>query len=211
MRLVALTVAAGLALTFLIPAAPASDVAEDRTGKDRAERIAREFLAANGASASAYRSVVYAGTGFGEWEDVREASPEEHGAIPGFSSAAARYVISKGGLPAFERLAARELPVPLWVVRFFQAEKEEWKVLVDARRARVIGFLNPAEEAAPAVAPPEPERARQRALAAASALGYPAQEYSVVDLGTQDRPKRRDTTAVLEARPKGVGDARPPA
>jgi hypothetical protein len=209
-RLVGLTVALGLALTFLIPAAPASEVAEDRTGRDRAERIARAFLAVNGVSPDPYRSVSYTGTGFAESEEVREEKPEEHGAIPGFSSAAARYVISHGGLAAFERLAARQVPVPLWVVRFFQPEKkEEWKVLVDARRARVIGFLNPKEEAAPAGPPPEADRARERALAAAAALGYPAAEYSVVDLGTQDRPKRRDTTAVLEARPAGVGDARP--
>ncbi len=157
-----------------------------------------------------YRSVSYTGTGFGESEEVREAKPEEHGALPGFSSAAARYVLSQGGLPAFEKLAAGQAPVPLWVVRFFQPEKkEEWKVLVDARRGRVVGFLNPKEEAAPGGEPPAPDRARQRALAAASALGYPAAEYSVIDLGTQERPKRSDTTAVLEARPAGVGDARP--
>ena len=209
-RAAGLAVAAALALTFLIPAAPASDAAKDQTGRDRAERIARTFLAANGARPEEYRGVAYTGTGFAESEEVREAAPEENGSIPGFSSAAARYVLAHGGVQAFERLAGRDLPLALWVVRFFQPEKKaEWKVFIDAGRARVIGFLNPAEEAAPAAASPGPEKARRRAIAAAAALGYPAADYAVIDVGTKDRPKRRDTTVVLEAHPTGVGDARP--
>ncbi len=209
-RRIGLTVAAALALTFLIPAAPASDVAKDRTGRDRAEGIARRFLTVNGVRPETFRSVSYPGMGFGEAGEIREAKPDENGSIPGFSDAAARYVISQGGLSAFERLAEAQAPVALWVVRFFQPErKEEWKVLVDAGRARVIGFLNPQEEAAAAGTPPDGPVADRRALAAAAALGYPAQDYSVIDRGTEDRPQRRDTTVVLEARPDGVGEARP--
>ncbi|HTO88953.1 MAG TPA: CPBP family intramembrane glutamic endopeptidase [Thermoanaerobaculia bacterium] len=209
-RLAGIVVAAGLALTFLIPATPASDLASDNTGKARANQLAREFLRANGVSPDEYRVVTYTGTGFAEAEEVREAKPEERGGIPPFSDAAARYVLSRGGLAGFERLASRQLPLALWVTRFFLPEKkEEWKVLVDARRARVIGFINPKEEAAPAGAPPGPEEAMRRALSAAAALGYPAAEYTVVDLGTEVRPKRRDTTVILEAQPPGVGEARP--
>jgi hypothetical protein len=209
-RGIGLTVAAALALTFLIPAAPASDLAKDRTGRDRAEGIARRFLAVNGARPESYRSVSYTGTGFGEAEEIRESRPDENGSIPGFSGAAARYVISQGGLSAFEKLAQAQVPVALWVVRFLRPEeKEEWKVLVDAGRSRVIGYLNPQKEDAPAGAPPDGPTAERRALAAAAALGYPARDYSVVDRGTEDRPKRRDTTVVLEARPGGVGQARP--
>ncbi|MGE5275753.1 MAG: type II CAAX prenyl endopeptidase Rce1 family protein [Acidobacteriota bacterium] len=209
-RLAGAVVAAALAATFLIPAAPASDAAEDRTGKGRAKELARAFLRTNGVSAAAYQAVTYPGTGFAESEELRQLKPQEYGRIPGFSSAAARYVLSKGGLPAYERLAGASLPVALWVTRFFQPEKkEEWKVLVDAGRSRVIGFVNPKEETAPAAAAPDAERAKKRALAAAAALGYPAAEYAVVDVGTTDRPKRRDVSVVLEARPGGIGEARP--
>ncbi len=205
-----LVVAAALAVALAFPAAPASDAAKDNTGRDRAQRLAREFLKANGVPSENYRTAVYPGTGFAEAEDVRLEKPEESGRIPGFSSAAARYVLTHGGVKAFDHLAGRQLPVALWVVRFFQPEKkEEWKVLVDARRARVVAFVNPKEEAAPAGAPPGAAHAGRRALAAAEALGYPAAEYAVVDVGTQDRPKRRDTTVVLEARPAGIGEARP--
>ncbi|MGH9368726.1 MAG: hypothetical protein ACRD3M_13750 [Thermoanaerobaculia bacterium] len=205
-----LVVAAALSATFLLPAAPASDIAKDNTGRERALRLALAFLKANGIAPEAYRRTVYPGTGFAEAEDVRAEKPEESGRIPGFSSGAARYVLSQGGVAAFERLASRQLPVALWVTRFFQPEKkEEWKVLVDARRARVVGFVHPIEEAAPGGPPPDPQGAGRRALRAAEALGYPAAEYAVADVGTEDRPKRRDTTVVLEARPDGVGEARP--
>ncbi|HYB53021.1 MAG TPA: CPBP family intramembrane glutamic endopeptidase, partial [Thermoanaerobaculia bacterium] len=138
----ALMAAAVLLATFLFPAAPASDVARDETGKARAAEIARAFLRSNGVDPGAYRSVTYSGTGFADTEAVRELEPEEHGQIPGFSGAAARYVILQGGLPAFEKLARGSLPLGLWVTRFFQPEKkEEWKVLVDASRSRVVAFV----------------------------------------------------------------------
>ena len=209
-RWLGLAVAVALVAGFAIRSRPTSDLARDRTGRDRAEALASAFLKANGAAPRGYRSVAYPGTGFPEAEEVRLQRPDENGAIPGFSSAAARYVLERGGLPAFERLAASELPAALWVVRFFRPEtKEEWKVLVDAHRRRVIGFVHPAEETAPAPPAPAPERARDRALFAGSRLGYPASEYRVADLGTEDLPKRRDTTVVLESRPSGIGEARP--
>ena len=96
------------------------------------------------------------------------------------------------------------------MTRFFRPlQKEEWKVLVDARRARVIGFLNPIEETAASSVALSALEARRRALDAAAKLGYPADSYSVLEVGTRDRPKRRDTTVVLESRPAGVGEARP--
>ncbi len=208
-RTFALVAGLALAATFLLPAAPPSDVARDDTGRARAEAIARHFLQVNDIPAPP-RATTYPGTGFAEAEEVREARPEDFGGIPGFSAAAARYVLSQGGVGAFERLAARQLPVALWVTRFFEPEKkEEWKVLVDARRARVIGFVHPMEEAAPAAAPPDTERATARARAAAEALGYPAADYTVADVGTKQRPKRRDTTVVLEAKAADLGEARP--
>ncbi|PYQ36282.1 MAG: hypothetical protein DMF55_05430 [Acidobacteria bacterium] len=185
-------------------------LAEDRTGRDSAENIARRFLRVNGADPSRYHVVAYLGTGFPDDEEVRRQKPQENGRIPGFSDAAARYVLSRGGEPAFHRLAQENLPLAYWVVRFFEPEKkEEWKVLVDARRVRVVGFLNPREEAAPAAAPPGADSARARALAAAGALGYPAKDYVAVDVGSQDRPKRTDTTVVLEAGKAAVGEAKP--
>ena len=199
-----------LAGSFLFPAKPLESLAEDGTGRERAETIARRFLRANGADPDRHRMVAYLGTGFPEDEEVRRARPQERGGIPGFSEAAARYVIQHGGEAAFERLSKEHLPLAYWVVRFFEPEKkEEWKVLVDARRARAIGFVNPREESAPAAPPPGPDAARARALAAAARLGYPARDYAAVDVGTQDRPKRTDTTVVLEAARAGVGEAKP--
>jgi hypothetical protein len=96
------------------------------------------------------------------------------------------------------------------VVRFYRPEtKEEWKVLVDARRARVVAFVNPLGEDAGAKAPVSSEDARRRTLDAAARFGYPAAEYSVLEVGTEARPKRVDTTVVLESRPPGVAEARP--
>ncbi len=95
-------------------------------------------------------------------------------------------------------------------MRYFQPEKkEEWKVLVDARRSRVVAFVHPIAEDAPAAGPPTSEAAQRRALEVAEKLGYPAASYSVRDVGTEARPKRVDTTVVLEAKPEGVGEARP--
>jgi membrane protease YdiL (CAAX protease family) len=199
-----------LVSSFFFPVERPESLAEDRTGRDQAETIARRFLRVNGADPSRYHMVSYLGTGFPDDEEVRRVSPQESGKIPGFSDAAARYVLSKGGAPAFNRLAKQHLPLAFWVVRFFESEKkEEWKVLLDARRGRVVAFLNPKEEAAAAAAPPGADSARTRALGAAGKLGYPAKDYAPVDVGTQVRPKRTDTTVVLEAGKAGVGEAKP--
>ena len=199
-----------LVSSFFLSVERPESLAEDRTGRDQAENVARRFLRVNGADPSRYHMASYLGTGFPDDEEVRRAKPQENGRLPNFSEAAARYVLSKGGEAAFNRLAKDHLPLAYWVVRFFQPErKEEWKVLLDARRGRVVAFLNPTEEAAAAPAPPGTEASRMRALAAAGKLGYPAKDYAVVDVGTQDRPKRTDTTVVLEAGIVAVGEAKP--
>jgi hypothetical protein len=199
-----------LAAAFLAPADPNRRLVEDATGRSKAAAIARAFLLANGVVTERHHVVAYPGTGFADDEDMREANPPESGAIPTFSEGAARYVLSRGGAAGFRKLVEDRLPLDFWAVRFFEAEKkEEWKVLVDSRRSRVIGFVNPKEEAAPAAPAPSAEEAKRRALEAAGKLGYPAASYTVVDLGTQNRPKRVDTTVVLESRPPGVGDAWP--
>ena len=199
-----------LAASFLLPADPTRRLVEDAAGRSRARAIARAFLRANGVGPEKYREVAYVGTGFAEDEDMREANSRDSGGIPTYSEGAARYVFAQGGTAGFRRLVENHLPLDFWVVRFFEPEKkEEWKVLVDSRRSRVIAFVNPKEEAAPAAASPSSEEAKRRALETAGKLGYPAAAYTVVDLGTQNRPKRVDTTVVLESRPPGVGQAWP--
>ncbi len=206
----AVAAAALLAISFLVPAPPDAPLVEDATGRAAAEAIAHRFLVVNGVDPEPWHSVAYTGTGFPYDESVRAAKPQDASGIPGFSDDAARYVIDRGGPAAFRKLAARQLPLAYWVVRYFQPEKkEEWKVLLDARRARVVAFVNPVAEDAPAGAPPSSEDARRRALEAAGKLGYPAGDYAVLEVGTEARPKRVDTTVVLEARPAGVGDAKP--
>jgi len=199
-----------LASSLFLPGEHVEPDVEDATGKIRAEEIATRFLKVNGVDPSDWRSVTYLGTGFADDEAVRGARPQDEGGIPQFSDEAARYVIEKGGPEAFRRLSERQLPLAYWVVRFFRPEqKEEWKVLIDAKRSRVVAFLNTLPEDAPAAPAPPEEAARARALAAAEKLGYPAAEYAVIDVGTEARPKRVDTTVVLEAKPPGIGEARP--
>ena len=202
--------AALLASSFLLPSPPLAGIADDAVGRARAEALARDFLRSNGAPPERYRVVSYLGTGFADDEAVRNTEPAEQGRLPGFSPAAARYVLAQGGTEAFRGLAADKLPLAFWVVRFVEPEKkEEWKVLVDARRGRVCAFANPIEESAPAGPPPSEQRARARALGAAGKLGYPASEYQVLEVGTKARPKRVDTTVVLQAGAPGIGEARP--
>lgn len=199
-----------LAASFLLPADPTRRLVEDAAGRSRARAIARAFLRANGVVPEKYHEVAYLGTGFADDEDVRGANSQDSGGIPTYSEGAARYVFAQGGAAGFRKLVENHLPLDFWVVRYFEPEKkEEWKVLVDSRRSRVIAFVNPKEEAAPAAGSPSPVEAKRRSLDVAGRLGYPAAAYSVVDLGTQNRPKRVDTTVVLESRPPGVGQAWP--
>ena len=199
-----------LASSLVIPGDRVEADAEDSTGRPAAEAIAHRFLEVNGGDRGEWRRVIYTGTGFSEDEAVRAAKPQDEGGIPAFSSEAAKYVIEKGGPAAFQRLSERQLPLAYWVVRYFQPEKkEEWKVLLDARRSRVVAFVHPIAEDAPASSPPSAEAAQRRALDAARKLGYPAAAYAVLNVGTEARPKRVDTTVVLEANPGGIGDARP--
>jgi hypothetical protein len=206
-----LTAAAVILLaTFLVPGGDDPVPVEDATGRERALRIAESFLRANGADPAAWRHVVYQGTGFPEDEATRQAKPQDEAGIPGFSEDAARYVIEKGGTGAFRRLTDAQLPLSYWVTRFYQIEKkEEWKVLVDARRSRVATFVHPIAEDAPASPPPAEADARRRALEAARRLGYPAEKYSVLEVGTENRPKRVDTTVALQATDPAIGEAHP--
>ena len=210
----ALGIMGGIALvlfaSLFMPARADDSLAEDSVGRLRAIAMARTFLRANGVDPAAWRSVAYTGTGFTNDEELRAAKPQDNSGIPGFSEAAARYVIEKGGQDAFRKLAERSLPLAWWVVRFYQPEtKEEWKVLIDARRGRVAAFVHPLPEDAPAGPPLSDGDARRRASAVAMRLGYPAADYSVLEVGTESRPKRVDTTVVLEAGARGVGEAHP--
>jgi MFS family permease len=196
--------------SFLIRSQPASPLTQDATGPRRASEIARAFLRANGVDPQAYRSVTYAGTGLADDEQTRGLRPDEVGSIPGLAEDDMVYVLRQGGPSALERLTRAELPLAFWVTRFFRPlQKEEWKILVDVRRSHVIGFLNPIEEKAAVLNPPGDEAARRRARDAAERLGYPAGSYAVLEVGTRDRPNRKDTTVVLEAAASGVGEARP--
>jgi hypothetical protein len=195
---------------FLVPVDLGGPVVDDATGRATAETLALAFLRANGADPDAWSSVSYTGTGFSYDQSVREARPLENSGIPGFSEDAAQYVVDHGGPPALKRLTDRQAPLAYWVVRFFRPEKKnEWKILVDARRARVVGFIHPIAEDAAAGPPPSSDDAKRRAFETARLLGYPASDYRVLEVGTEARPHRVDTTVVLESKPAGVGDARP--
>ncbi|HEY7863697.1 MAG TPA: CPBP family intramembrane glutamic endopeptidase, partial [Thermoanaerobaculia bacterium] len=206
--LAGLAAAALFSLSWLLPA-PREDLGEDATGRGRAVAVARAFLTANGVDVDRYRRFDYTGRGWAEDDDVRSGMPQEEGWMPGFTGAASEYAIREAGQEGPERLIPY-LPPAFWISRYVRdSEKEEWKVFVDAKRGRVAGFLNPIEETAPAGSAPPADRAKQRAIDAAAALGYPASEYTVIEVATEDRPKRRDTRVVLEATPKGLGDLRP--
>ncbi len=202
--------AACLLASFAVSDRYAETLVEDRVGRDAALAGAERFLRANGVNPEPWRHVVYQGTGFADDEEVRSAKPQDEGGIPAFSETAARYVVEKGGPAAFRRLADRELPLAYWVARFFQPErKEEWKVLIDARRGRPVAFVHILAEDAPASAPPASEAARRRASQVAEKLGYPAERYAVLEVGTETRPERIDTTVVLQANEPRIGDAHP--
>jgi hypothetical protein len=204
----ALAAAALFSLSWLLPV-PRAQLGEDATGRGRASAIARSFLTANGIDTERYHRFDYVGRGWAEDDDVRNGLPQEDGLMPGFTGAAADYAIRQAGEKGPERLIPY-LPPAYWVSRFVRdGEKEEWKVFVDAGRGRVAAFLHPVEESAAAAGAPSPDRAKQRAMDAAARMGYPASEYTVIEVATEDRPKRRDTKVVLEAAPKGLGDLRP--
>src|SRR6478672_10563694 len=75
---------------------------------------------------------------------------------------------------------------------FFQAEDGIRDLIVTGVQtcalpiSRVVAFVNPREEAAPAGAAPAADAPR-RALAAAGKLGYPVRQYWVIDVGTKPR------------------------
>ena len=73
----------------------------------------------------------------------------------------------------------------------------------------MAAFVHPVAEDASASAPPTTDEAKARASVVAAKLGYPAASYSVLEVGTENRPKRTDTTVVLESKPPGIGEARP--
>jgi hypothetical protein len=199
-----------LVSSLFVPDAEREPLVEDRIGREGARALAERFLRVNGVDPEPWHSVAYQGTGFPDDEEVRSAKPQDEGGIPTFSDTAAQYVIEQGGPQAFRKLTRSQLPLSYWVVRFFQPEKkEEWKVLVDTNRSRVAAFVHPVAEDAPASAPPTTDEAKARAAVVAEKLGYPAASYSVLEVGTENRPKRTDTTVVLESKPPGIGEARP--
>ncbi|MDQ2978521.1 MAG: lysostaphin resistance A-like protein, partial [Acidobacteriota bacterium] len=115
---------------WLLPS-PSRKAARDAIGRARGANVARAFLRANGVDTAPYRSVTYGGTGFADDSAVRGNGPAEHGRIPGFSDPAARYVVSRRGIGALDRLGESALPLNFWVTRFVRpGQKEEWKVFV---------------------------------------------------------------------------------
>ena len=200
-----------LASSLVIPGDRVEADAEDSTGRPAAEAIAHRFLEVNGGDRGRMAARHLHGHRLLGGRGRSGGEAPGRGRHPRLLRARPRkYVIEKGGPAAFQRLSERQLPLAYWVVRYFQPEKkEEWKVLLDARRSRVVAFVHPIAEDAPASSPPSAEAAQRRALDAAGKLGYPAAAYAVLNVGTEARPKRVDTTVVLEANPGGIGDARP--
>ena len=135
-------VAVLLAASFL---APGRSRPPRRRGRDRAAKaaaIARAFLLANGVDPGRYHEVAYPGTGFRRRRGhARRPSRRRTARFPAFSEGRRAIRLLAGGSRGLPQAGRRRLPLAFWVVRFFQPEKkEEWKVLVDARRARVVGI-----------------------------------------------------------------------
>ena len=124
-RIFAAAAALFLVSSFFVPTADSGDpLAEDRVGRVAAEAMARRFLRANGVDPDPWRSVAYLGAGFADDEELRAAKPQDEGGIPGFSDAAARYVIDRGGPAAFRKLAANQLADRLLGGPFLSAREE---------------------------------------------------------------------------------------
>ena len=189
-RLWGVAAAALLCAGFFVPTDLGGPVVDDATGRTHAEELARAFLRANGVDPDVWSTAAYTGTGFSYDQSVREERPLENAMIPGFSEDAARYVVDHGGAAALKRLTEREVPLSYWVVRFFRPEqRDEWKILVDVRRARVVAFIHPIAEDAAAGPPPRTDDAKRRTFEAARLLGYPASDYEVLEVGTEARPR----------------------
>ena len=205
----------GLVLARCVPRRPrrrASDVARRRTGTRRAPRRSRGASCGPTASTrDAWRSVAYHGHGFADDEDVREAQARR-------TTAASRASPTRPRGTSSSRAAPRGLPTPrrraaaarYWVVALLPAG-EEGGVEGPGRRApRARRRVRQSDGGGGAGGRAAGHRARARARPrrARQSSGYPAAEYSVVEVGTEKRPKRRDTTVVLEAKPRRTSGRR---
>jgi membrane protease YdiL (CAAX protease family) len=170
---------------------------EPSIGRLEARRAADAYLRSLGDDPTGYFGVTVSASALPALE---EASDDGSGLVPyGWSSAAERWILTHGGLPALTRVAPSVLPGPVWQVRYVRPLDQHgaW-IVVDARSGRVVGFKRtfPEEEAG---ASPDDAAARSLAAALVRSFGIDPALLTVVSTRGQARKSRRDTHIAYEA------------
>ena len=149
---------------------------EFRLLRPEAEQAAREYLAERGFDLSGYQSALSF--------EVDDSAKD--------------YVEHKAGLAQLNRLAAGELSIWRWRVRFFrELQQEEFNVYL-APEGHIVGFSHHLPEAAPG-ASPEGEQAQTLAAYHLRATGRDLADYRLVSASSLRREARTDHTFTWES------------
>lgn len=162
---------------------PVAQVEFHLLGPD-AEKAAREYLQARGFDTTGYQAAVAF--------DVDDT--------------AKGYVERQVGLAQLNRLAAGDLNVWRWRVRFFRELQEEEFSVYLSPNGRPVGFSHQLPEAAPG-GQPEQARALANAGAFLRTTGRDPGDYALVTASAEQRPARTDFIFTWERKNFHVADA----
>ncbi len=169
-----------------------------------AREAARRFVAAQGADPDSYKVVTVPATGFDSWAAGRSNLPPYL-----VSRVSTRYVSETGGLEAWRRLVSGPLHTSLWTTRFVKPlSPDEWNVVVDPRRGRVVGFAHRVPEAR-AGADLDEAAAGAVADSLIASLNVAGIAWTRAAATSEKAPARRDWSFVYDDSAGAVGQAVP--
>jgi len=173
-------------------------------GREKAHRLAGEFLQAHGADPDSFRSGVIPVPGFDRYRDDGNNLP------PDLSDAVAqRYATETGGLAAWERLVVSSLPASTWESRFVKSEsRHEWRVTVNPRTRQVDSFHRTLPDEDPGAELTE-EEARTRARELIVSFGSDPARWREIAARSEKQTNRRDWTFVFDDSASRVNGAVP--
>lgn len=201
--LVALAIVVGLA--FGAPQG-LEEAVDYRITREQAIDVAMGWLRTAQHTEPLEKRFAFTDEGFRSWE--RSAPTEEGGSPGGFDSIAAQYM-ARHGMPVRDIVTVMQerVKAATFLVRTYTPmQKREYRMEVDPRTAKVIGYHRLQDEKMPGPRLEQPQ-AEAVALAAFPSYGYDAKNFEVKEALNFQQPARRDWLFHFQEKTPLVADA----
>ena len=181
-----------------------SDAADFRTTRDQAIAAARQHLASQGVTKFPSHVLAAPAGGFRRWiappPGAEDNGEEEGGRTAGYDTASAEYILRHAPVDRLLEIERNDVRAGTWAVRFFEPmHKEEFRIEVDPRDAKVLGLHEIVAENTPG-AKLEQSAAEAIARQTLARYGLNAQNFVTREALRFEQPARRDWLFHFEAK-----------